>query len=154
MEEILHHLGCIKPCKKMGETWINYQPQLVSRISSTVWPISENKSKLDLPIVGVDPCSVCYLKSHLLICLPRDAQALLLIPCLVRGNFFHVTSSIDIGLRLQQFLDLTNKPLQHTSPSEWRFHLIITSRSLKKLVNSWKVVSWRALPPSIAKLTL
>ena len=28
--EILHHLGCIKPCKQ----WENYQPQLVSRISS------------------------------------------------------------------------------------------------------------------------
>ena len=31
MEEILHHLGCIKPCKSWD---FNYQPQLVSRISS------------------------------------------------------------------------------------------------------------------------
>ena len=36
MEEILHHLGCIKHPKIMG---INYQPRLVSRISepSTVF---------------------------------------------------------------------------------------------------------------------
>ena len=31
MEEILHHQGCIKPCKNCG---INYQPQLVSQISA------------------------------------------------------------------------------------------------------------------------
>ena len=32
MEEILHHLGCIKPCKL--NNGINYQPPLVRRISS------------------------------------------------------------------------------------------------------------------------
>ena len=33
MEEILHHLTCMKPCKYVNNG-INYQPQLVSRISS------------------------------------------------------------------------------------------------------------------------
>ena len=46
--EILHHLGCIKPCTV--NNWINYQPQLVSGISetSTVSQVSQESITLHI----------------------------------------------------------------------------------------------------------
>ena len=74
MEEILHHLGCKKPCNKHG---INYLPQLVSlpifepSTVSTVWNIQSFRK-------GMVPSFRAFIwKSHPL--LGRDLGKLLLL---------------------------------------------------------------------------
>ena len=56
MEEILHHLGCMKPCKYWD---FNYQPQLVSPISepSTVLHYLHNSQEFLVNMVPMAPSS-------------------------------------------------------------------------------------------------